>query len=49
MTIQTQNRQAKINESEAERAFFYNVILPDTTILIMGLIISFGTLLNLFS
>ena len=47
MTHQTQNRQGKTNT--AERAFFYNVIVPDAAILIIGLTTSFGALLNIFS
>ncbi|MEM7400567.1 MAG: hypothetical protein AAF304_01300 [Pseudomonadota bacterium] len=47
MTNQTKNRQAKTNT--AEKAFFYNIIVPDATILIIGLTTSFGSLLSVFS
>ena len=47
MTNQTQNRQAKAYT--AERAFFYNIMIPDAAILIIGLTISFGALINIFS
>ena len=49
MTIQTQNRQVKVNSNEAEKAFFYNIIVPDATILIISILTTFGTLLTLFS
>ena len=49
MTIYTQNRQSKTNKNVAEKAFFYNILVPDATILIIGLIASFGTLLIFFS
>ena len=37
MTTQTQTSQVKTNKNEAERAFLYNVIVPDATLLIIGL------------
>ena len=49
MTIHTQIRQTKTNNNETEKAFFYNVIIPDATILIIGIVTSFGTLVTLFS
>ena len=49
MTNQTQNRQTKANSNTAERAFFYNIIVPDAAVLIIGLTTSFGALLSLFS
>jgi len=49
MTNQTQNRHTKANANTAERAFFYNIILSDVAVLIIGLTTSFGALLCLFS
>ena len=50
MTIHRQQTfLAKNNKNEAEKAFFYNVIIPDATILIIGIVTSFGTLVTLFS
>ena len=47
MTNQTQNHQVKTNT--AERAFFYNIMIPDAAVLIIGLTTSFGGLITLFS
>ena len=49
MNTQTQSRQVQTYVNEAERAFFYNISVPDATILIIGLLASFGTLVTLFS
>ncbi len=47
MTNQTQKHIEKTNA--AEKAFFYNIIIPDAAILIVGLTTSFGVLINIFS
>ncbi len=47
MNSQTQNRH--VRTSTEERAFFYNIIVPDAAVLIIGLTASFGTLLSIFS
>ena len=38
-----------IKDGKADKAFFYNIIVPDAALLIIGLTTSFGTLLALFS